>query len=314
MVHYAFRAPSDAPPPHNVQICKHVSLDAIQRALDGARKGSETAVWVLVGASIGVVVAAMVISMVLSRAACTCGKCEAHVPQRCTLAETLAAWLVHPATTLALALLVSTLISAELQRALVKRVKRMLDSAPTLPKMEVESAMRHDSAVFANATNAAIRDAEQSLNSALFGWVNTTIPTANAAMNSVLDAITGTVGDILRNTPLDRPVEGFVGCVVGSKISVLERALGWMQIHIRITLPLVSEDVLLLPFKSTELLPRRALSTLEEHSLYAEAQSALENRYYSLRRREYVAAACFGAYIAVLIVGALWYKLARQRG
>ncbi|WFD34635.1 plasma membrane fusion protein prm1 [Malassezia cuniculi] len=152
----------------------------------------------------------------------------------------------------------NAIIAAELQVAFTSRIGTMLDTLPSLLDLgDIDGMLQRDSIAFADVTNQHIRAAETRLNALLFGWVNETVPHADSALNSILDAVTGTVGDILHDTPIGRPADNFVGCVLGSKIYALEHALEWIQTHLRISLPLVRQDILQ-PVSAAAFIPERA--------------------------------------------------------
>lgn len=87
--------------------------------------------------------------------------------------------------------------------------------------------------------------------------------------------------------------------------------LQWIQENLRITLPLVDENLIMHPFRSAELLPERALAVLRQSDIYAGVRDSLFTRTMSLQQREWTAFGLALAYLCVLIAGALWYKLAR---
>lgn len=259
---------------------------------------------------------ALVTSAIFSRAACTCGSCDAHGPcESYTFSSTLLHWLTHPATTVLVALTIAIVIHAEIEKALIGQLAKVLEHAPVLLDEKrlggIDAELHRSAASITNSTNNEIRASQDVLNRAVFGWVNGTAPSAESTLNAVLDAMTGTVRDILGHTPVDKPAEAFVNCVIGSKISAAERMLQWIQENLRITLPLVDENLIMHPFRSAELLPERALAVLRQSDIYAGVRDSLFTRTMSLQQREWTAFGLALAYLCVLIAGALWYKLAR---
>lgn len=255
-------------------------------------------------------------SAIFSRAACTCGSCDAHGPcQYYTFCSTLLRWFAHPATTILVALTIAVVIYAEIEKTLIGQLAKVLEHAPVLFDEkhlgDIDAELHRSAASITNSTNDEIRASQDDINRAVFGWVNGTAPSAETTLNAVLDAMTGTVRDILGHTPVDKPAEAFVNCVIGSKIYAAERMLRWIQENLRITLPLVDENLIMNPLRSTELLPERALAVLRQSDIYAGVRNSLLSRTTSLQHREWTAFGLTLVYFCVLIVGALWYKLAR---
>lgn len=110
----------------------------------------------------------------------------------------------------------------------------------------INGAMREDSAAYASLVNAQTTAMQTTINDNMFGWVNSTTVTLNNTIGAFYNDIQSTVDLVFGGTILENPAREFVRCIIGSKVEGLEKALTFIHDNLRVNMPTVSDDVLLL--------------------------------------------------------------------
>lgn len=118
---------------------------------------------------------------------------------------------------------------------------------------------------YADSYNKAIAGYQDRINNELFGsWVNTTAVTLNSTLVEFYDEVekgeahfwifseedntneSSALNASFGSTILYNPINTFIYCILGSKITNLERGLTWISEHAFIDLPTFPSDILLL--------------------------------------------------------------------
>ena len=100
---------------------------------------------------------------------------------------------------------------------------------------------------YADEFNTAIATYETRINDELFGsWLNTTAVTLNSTLVEFYNGIEEALNDTFGGTILYAPINTFIYCILGSKVTKLEEGLTWVSDHAQVTLPVLPPDVLLL--------------------------------------------------------------------
>lgn len=89
-------------------------------------------------------------------------------------------------------------------------------------------------------TNLYINSTEASMNDQVFGWLDTTTVSVNNTVNQMMTGIDDTLADAFNNTILYAPMNTVVGCVIGNKLSMVEKAMTWIHDEIRFSLPRIN--------------------------------------------------------------------------
>ncbi|WWD21193.1 hypothetical protein CI109_105677 [Kwoniella shandongensis] len=112
---------------------------------------------------------------------------------------------------------------------------------------KLNSAAIGSSQEYADQYNAVIASYQKRIDEELFGsWVNTTAVTLNSTLVQFYDEVESALNTTFGNTVLYGPINTFVYCILGSKITNLEKGLTWISQHAHIDLPTLPADVLLL--------------------------------------------------------------------
>ncbi|ORY24192.1 hypothetical protein BCR39DRAFT_582344 [Naematelia encephala] len=105
----------------------------------------------------------------------------------------------------------------------------------------------NESRQYALEFNNAMTQYQQRINDDLFGsWFNTTAVTLNATLVEFYNGVEQALNLTFGGTILYGPVNTFIYCILGSKITNLEQGLTWLQANAHVTLPMISDDVLTL--------------------------------------------------------------------
>ena len=100
---------------------------------------------------------------------------------------------------------------------------------------------------YANNFNTAIIAHQDKINNELFGsWLNTTAVTLNSTLVEFYSDVEKILNVTFGGTIIYGPINTFLYCILGSKITNLERGLTWVSQHAHITLPTLPSNVLLL--------------------------------------------------------------------
>ncbi|WOO78570.1 Plasma membrane fusion protein PRM1 [Vanrija pseudolonga] len=101
------------------------------------------------------------------------------------------------------------------------------------------------SASYANDANKAIAAIEYRINDELFGhWINSTAKTLNNTLVAFYSEVESVLNTTFGGTILYNPINTFVYCILGNKITNLEKGITWVSNNAHVTFPTVPVDVL----------------------------------------------------------------------
>lgn len=112
--------------------------------------------------------------------------------------------------------------------------------------------MLNDSATYAAQVNAQTTAMQTTINDSLFGWVNGTTVTLNNTLVAFYEDVQSTVELVFGGTLLENPAREFVRCLIGTKVEGLENALTFIHDNLKVNMPTVDNDVLLLSNSSVD--------------------------------------------------------------
>lgn len=110
----------------------------------------------------------------------------------------------------------------------------------------MNTSMQNQSAVYANEINGHILTVQSNINDGLFGWVNTTTTTLNSTIATFYSDIQNAVTTVFGGTILDQPIQAFVHCLLGTKVTAIEDALTFLHNNLQVNFPVVNETILVL--------------------------------------------------------------------
>lgn len=103
------------------------------------------------------------------------------------------------------------------------------------------------SAEYARDLNAAVQDLSDNINSKMFGnFVSTTSVTLNTTLVEFYADVEKGISFAFGETPLHDAINVFVYCILGSKVTALEKGLTWIHEHAHISFPTVDDGVIML--------------------------------------------------------------------
>ncbi|OWZ74261.1 plasma membrane fusion protein PRM1 [Cryptococcus neoformans] len=112
---------------------------------------------------------------------------------------------------------------------------------------KLNAAALNSSQEYADSYNKAIAGYQNRINNELFGsWVNTTAVTLNSTLVEFYDEVENALNASFGGTILYNPINTFIYCILGSKITNLEKGLIWISEHAFVDLPTFPSDILLI--------------------------------------------------------------------
>lgn len=164
------------------------------------------------------------------------------------------AYIFHPAALACLLIGLFGLISVQIQLAAIGPIQKHYSSQVSNSvsdftnsiALSINGAMREDSAAYASQVNAQTSAMQSTINDSLFGWVNGTTVTLNNTLVAFYDDVQSTVELVFGGTILENPAREFIRCIIGTKVQGIENALTFIHDNLKVNMPTVSDDVLLL--------------------------------------------------------------------
>ncbi|KAF8758697.1 plasma membrane fusion involved in cytogamy [Rhizoctonia solani] len=157
------------------------------------------------------------------------------------------AYVFHPAALACLLIgLVQLAAIGPIQRHYSNQVSNSVSDFTNSIALSINGAMQEDSAAYAAQVNAQTSAMQSAINDNLFGWVNGTTVTLNNTLVAFYDDIQSTVELVFGGTILETPAREFVRCLIGTKVQGIENALTFIHDNLKVNMPTVSSDVLLL--------------------------------------------------------------------
>lgn len=164
------------------------------------------------------------------------------------------AYIFHPAALACLLIGLFGLISVQIQLAAIgpiqkhysTQVSNSVGDFTNSIALSINSAMQNDSAAYAAQVNAQTAAMQTTINDNLFGWVNGTTVTLNNTIGAFYADVQNTVELVFGGTILETPAREFVRCLIGTKVQGIENALTFIHDNLKVNMPTVSNDVLLL--------------------------------------------------------------------
>ncbi|KAI5791650.1 hypothetical protein DFH27DRAFT_461740, partial [Peziza echinospora] len=253
----------------------------------------------------------------------------AKTGRRQVLIRWAVAYGTSPAALLVLSLGVAGLISALAQYIVIKQVET---AVPELAEQvggfagDVVDLLNNASMKFAASTNMVTQNITDELNKEIFGWLQDGTTSVNNTLNVFSKEMSNGINKYLGGTPLEKPIEDVINCLIGLKIESLQKGLTWLKDHAKITFPPIPDDTFSLG----------ALNSLDDNgtgkdSFLADPEStssdmitatliSLADKWKDSISTEALISAClvllyvFVVLIAVVRTAALWWKTDNVRG
>ncbi|BEJ15493.1 hypothetical protein CspHIS471_0500980 [Cutaneotrichosporon sp. HIS471] len=238
----------------------------------------------------------------------------------------LLSYLSHPTCLTLLIMSVVGLIAIQAQIAALHSLKAAAQARATESigattsglSARLNGLLANASSSYAEDMNNALTKIETSINEEMFGhWVNGTATNLNATLVEFYDDVEHLIKTAFDGTPLFRPINGFVYCILGSKIDSLEKALTRVREHAHIDLPTIPPDVLQLSPESTAELagPVTAAAVGGKDPDSGAVGKLVKHFEDALRAQQLVYGILLGVYAAIALVGllvVLWHSGGRE--
>ncbi|KAF8476123.1 hypothetical protein BDZ91DRAFT_788763 [Kalaharituber pfeilii] len=155
------------------------------------------------------------------------------------------AYVTSPAALFVLSLGFAGLISTLSQFIVLKQVEK---AVPELAEHiggfaeEVVDMLNTASIKFADSTNDVLQNVTAQLNEEVFGWLTEGAQTLNNTLNTFSSTMQDGINKFLGGTPLEKPVEDVIDCLIGLKIESLQKGLTWIHENAKISFPEIPQD------------------------------------------------------------------------
>lgn len=90
-----------------------------------------------------------------------------------------------------------------------------------------------------NTTNSRIQSAEYQINAQMLEWAHRGSASVNQSISTFMTHINGEINHAFNNTGLLTPMQDVVKCLIGNKVTDIERGLTWVHDHSKVQLPRV---------------------------------------------------------------------------
>ncbi|EIW65808.1 hypothetical protein TREMEDRAFT_35889 [Tremella mesenterica DSM 1558] len=190
---------------------------------------------------------------------------------------------------------------------------------------KLNAAAQNSSLGYANQFNTAVNVYEARINEELFGsWINTTAVTLNSTLVEFYNEIESILNSTFGGTILYNPINTFVYCILGSKITNLEQGLTWVSQHAQVVLPTLPTNVLMVSNSSMNELVSPITSAAVGSSSPSSSNSSntgavgslIDHFESALRVERNFYAILLGVYVALFLIGlfvVLWHSGLQDR-
>lgn len=133
-----------------------------------------------------------------------------------------------------------------IQRKVTEEVDKAVQVVMSSVGTKINAAMGDASATYATGVNTQLAAIDTTLNGELFTWIGNATSVLNNTVVAYYNDLETGINSAFGNTILANPMLELVRCVIGGKVAALEGAIEFLQAHLRIPIPRLAPDVLLL--------------------------------------------------------------------
>jgi len=144
-----------------------------------------------------------------------------------------------------LSLGIAGLVSCLCQYILLKAIQ---NKAPELTNQvadfagKVVTSLNNASLSWSTGVNSAVAELDDKINDDIFGWVNGSTTAVNNTLNAFVDKMSTTLNSTFGGTPLYKPIQEVLNCLIGLKIAGVQKGLTWVHDNAHVSFPGVSND------------------------------------------------------------------------
>lgn len=112
-------------------------------------------------------------------------------------------------------------------------------------KTNIHQAFNTSVNSWSNETNNYLLDYQNHVNDNLFAWVDTAAMSINDTVTQFDKKMNSALDSIFKGTPLYKPIEQIVGCVIESKLKKIEQAMTWLSENAYLEMPELDPKIIL---------------------------------------------------------------------
>lgn len=158
---------------------------------------------------------------------------------------------------------------------------------------------------YSDETNAGIQNQAKMFNHDMLGWYTESSISVNQTLTDFLGRLNSTIYTVTGNTPLSKPFEVVVYCVIGRKIIAVTQGITWLHDHLQLKLPEVPLDL----FENiADIVPPAYKQQLQEKM--QRATSKLANMLYI---ELYISIGFVFAWIVLVLIGIIIITFSRKQ-
>lgn len=238
-----------------------------------------------------------------------------------TTKATLARWLLDyvfydPMLTLLCVGLAGVLVSA-IQYIILDLATRQ---APVMINTIVKTTENADKMLetniqlWVNRTNTAINSTQYEINQNLLGWIETGTSAINTTFNEFSTIMGSNLNKTFSGTPLEDPISTVMKCIIGNKITEIEKGLDWVHENSQIRFPLINSS--LIPLNSTSSASLISMENTTSNLLGLIMPKLFQEYRTELQIQLLISIAIISLWIIIVIAGFLYctyrYKMLKQ--
>jgi hypothetical protein len=133
-----------------------------------------------------------------------------------------------------------------IQRKVTAEIAEVIQTVSNSLGGKINAAMSNDSITYAKALNAQLEDIDNSINGEFLGWITNSTGVLNNTIVAYYQDLENGINTAFNGTLFAAPMLEFVRCIIGNKIEALEGAIAFLQDNLRIPIPRVDQNILLL--------------------------------------------------------------------
>ncbi|KAF2036209.1 hypothetical protein EK21DRAFT_96172 [Setomelanomma holmii] len=128
-----------------------------------------------------------------------------------------------------------------LLKAIEDKTPELTDQVADFAEKVVVS-LNNASMSWSGGVNSAVGKLDDTINDDIFGWVNSTTSAVNNTLNAFVDQMSKTLNDTFGGTPLHDPIQDVLNCLIGLKITGIQKGLTWVQDNAHVSFPGVANN------------------------------------------------------------------------
>lgn len=108
---------------------------------------------------------------------------------------------------------------------------------------DVVGALNNASMAWALSANGVITSTNNKVNEDVFGWIDVSTTSVNDTLNKFTSEMSKELEAIFGGTPLKKPIEEVLNCLIGLKIAGFQKAITWVHDNAHIDFPQFKPDI-----------------------------------------------------------------------